>query len=192
MNDKKPLGRWNWRSMVVQYGLSLLFLVFIAWSHTFGFVPGQAIGRSFTLFVLEMAAFLPFMFVLVGLFDIWVPKEKVMRHVGKGSGILGTMWVILLVMLQAGPLSGAFPVAAMLWKKGCTPFNVFVYLGAFSALKIPMLTFEVGFLGWKFSLLRTLFSLPVFILIAAVIDRSFRAAPFVMKQPEQSNYKATI
>ncbi|URA11039.1 hypothetical protein [Thermospira aquatica] len=48
--------------------------------------------------------------------------------------------------------------------------NVFIYLGAFSAYKIPMLTFEIAFLGIKFSFLRTLFSLPVFIAIGYLMD----------------------
>jgi hypothetical protein len=54
--------------------------------------------------------------------------------------------VILLAMLQAGPLYGAFPVAYLLWKKGASIKNIFIYLGAFSTLKILMLTFEIGFL----------------------------------------------
>ena len=115
------------------------------------------------MFLLEMAAILPLMFILIGLFDVWVPREKIMRHLGPEAGAMGILWVILLAMLQAGPLYAAFPVAAMLWKKGCSVRNVFVYLGAFSTLKIPMLAFEISFLGLEFSLLRALFSLPVFI-----------------------------
>ncbi len=43
---------------------------------------------------------------------------------------MGIFWVVLLAMLQAGPLYAAFPVAALLWKKGCSVRNVFIYLGA--------------------------------------------------------------
>ena len=43
--------------------------------------------------------------------------------------------------------------------------------GAFSALKIPMLTFEVAFLGWQFSLVRTAVTLPVFVLLAYLLER---------------------
>jgi len=62
-------------------------------------------------------------------------------------------------------------VAVGLWRKGCAPRNVFIYLGAFSAMKIPMLTFEVAFLGWSFSLTRTLITLPVFIIIGLVMEK---------------------
>jgi len=91
-------------------------------------------------------------------------------HIGKDSGIKGSLWIICLAMLAAGPLYGAFPVAAMLWKKGSSIRNIFIYIGAFSTLKIPMLTFETSFLGWKFTLLRTAITLPVFIVIAFILE----------------------
>jgi len=117
------------------------------------------------------------------LFDVWVPREKIARHVGPGSGSWGIFWVILLAMLQAGPLYASFPVAALLWKKGCSVRNVFVYLGAFTTLKIPMLAFEIGFLGLKFSLLRALFSLPVFIGIGYLLALVLKNRNFAVKEP---------
>ncbi len=135
------------------------------------FAFGREAGAGFWSFTLEMAAFLPAMFVLVGLFDVWVPRRVVERHVGRDSGPLAIVWMVLLGTLQAGPLYGAFPVAVALWRKGTAPRNVFIYLGAFSALKIPMLTFEVAFLGWQFSLVRTAVTLPVFIALAYLLER---------------------
>jgi len=135
------------------------------------FAFGREAGAGLWSFSLEMAAFLPAMFILVGLFDVWVPRSVVERHVGRDSGPLAILWMVLLGTLQAGPLYGAFPVAVALWRKGTAPRNVFIYLGAFSALKIPMLTFEVAFLGWQFSLVRTAVTLPVFIFLAYLLER---------------------
>jgi uncharacterized membrane protein YraQ (UPF0718 family) len=132
---------------------------------------GQGAGESLVRFMLEMATVLPPMFILVGLFDVWVPREFVERRVGRDTGFGAMPWMVLLAMMQAGPLYVAFPVAISLWRKGCSPRNVFVYLGAFSALKIPMLSFEVAFLGWRFSLARSAISLPVFILLAILMER---------------------
>lgn len=97
---------------------------------------------------------------------------------------MGILWVILLAMLQAGPLYAAFPVAAMLWEKGCSVRNVFVYLGAFSTLKIPMLAFEISFLGLEFSLLRAMFSLPVFIGIGYLLVLVLKNKSFAIKEPK--------
>ena len=168
-----------------RYILMLMFCVFIIASYCFNLDFGYKIGNNFWIFFKELITFLPFMFILVGLFDVWFPKEKVEKYIGKESGIKGTFWVILLAMLQAGPLYGAFPVAYLLWKKGCSIRNVFIYLGAFSTLKIPMLTFETGFLGIKFTLLRTAFTLPVFIIIAVLMEAYLKNKNFEIKQPEE-------
>jgi uncharacterized membrane protein YraQ (UPF0718 family) len=117
-----------------------------------------------------MITFIPFLFIIVGLFDVWVPKEKIQKHIGKGSGIKGILLVTLLAMLQAGPLYGAFPVAYILYKKGASIRNIFIYLGAFASLKIPMLGIEIGYLGIKFTLVRTLVSLPLFIGIGYLME----------------------
>jgi len=153
---------------------ALVALVLVLWAYDRLVAPfafGREAGAGFWAFALEMAAFLPAMFVLVGLFDVWMPRRVVERHVGRDSGPLAILWMVLLGTLQAGPLYGAFPVAVALWHKGTAPRNVFIYLGAFSALKIPMLTFEVAFLGWQFSLVRTAVTLPVFIALAYLLER---------------------
>ena len=117
------------------------------------------------------------MFLLVGLFEVWVPRAVIERYAGRRSGAAAVPWMILLATLQAGPLYGAYPVAVSLWKKGCAPWNVFIYLGMFSALKIPLLTFEVSFLGWEFSLARTAVTIPVFtglgIILAKLLPRDY-------------------
>jgi uncharacterized membrane protein YraQ (UPF0718 family) len=164
-------------------GLSLLFILFLAFSYLLPFPAGIEIGKNFRLFLLEMASILPLMFILIGLFDVWVPREKIMRHLGPEAGAMGILWVVLLAMLQAGPLYAAFPVAALLWKKGCSVRNVFIYLGAFSTLKIPMLAFEIGFLGLRFSLLRALFSLPVFVGIGYLLEVILKNKNFTVEDP---------
>jgi uncharacterized membrane protein YraQ (UPF0718 family) len=136
-----------------------------------GFKPGQMIYSNFNEFFIEMISFIPFLFILIGLFDVWFPKEMLEKHIGQESGIKGIFLVILLAMLQAGPLYGAFPVAYLLHKKGASVKNIFIYLGAFSSMKIPMLGIEMGYLGIKFTILRTLISLPLFILIGYMMER---------------------
>jgi uncharacterized membrane protein YraQ (UPF0718 family) len=148
-----------------------------------GFQTGIRAVSHFNSFFLEMIVFLPVLFILIGLLDVWIPRERVERHVGKESGMKGIFWVILLAMLQAGPLYGAFPVSYMLWKKGCSVRNIFIYLGAFSTLKIPMLTFETGFMGWRFTLVRTALTLPVFIMIAFAMERLTSKKGFSMNDP---------
>jgi uncharacterized membrane protein YraQ (UPF0718 family) len=169
--------------LLTKYSLALLFLIFVGLSYVFDFAAGEQIGKNFWVFFREMIVFLPLMFILIGLFDVWVPRERIEKHIDKSSGWKGTALVILLAGLQAGPLYGAFPFAYILWKKGCNIRNVFIYLGAFATLKIPMITFEIGFLGLKFSLLRTLITLPVFILVGYVMEWHLKNKNFEVKHP---------
>jgi uncharacterized membrane protein YraQ (UPF0718 family) len=166
-----------------QYKFPVFFLIFIGLSWLFEFAAGKQIGTNFWMFFSEMILFLPLMFILIGLFDVWVPRGRIEKHISSEAGWKGTGLVILLAMLQAGPLYGAFPFAYLLWKKGCSVRNIFIYLGAYSTIKIPMLTFEIGFLGLKFSLLRTLISLPLFIATGYLMERYLAGKNFEMKQP---------
>jgi uncharacterized membrane protein YraQ (UPF0718 family) len=149
----------------------LLFIAFSVFSYFIGFKPGQMVYSNFNEFFIEMISFIPFLFILIGLFDVWVPKEMIEKHIGKESGIKGMSLVILLAMLQAGPLYGAFPVAYILHKKGASVKNIFIFLGAFSSMKIPMLGIEMGYLGINFTIIRTLVSLPLFILIGYIMEK---------------------
>ena len=158
---------WPWLALAAVLGL---------WVY-YGRVSGEGLpagptaeGRLKDIF-LEPAQVLPPMFLLLGLFDVWVPRRIVERYLGEGAGVAAVPWVMLLGMIQMGPLYAAYPVAMSLWRKGCTPRNVFIYLGAFTTAKIPMVGFEVAFLGWRFSLARVLLTVPVFILVGVATAR---------------------
>ncbi len=155
-----------------------VYAVLTVVSFTIGFNPGKTVFTNFTQSFVEMITFVPFLFIIVGLFDVWVPKERIQRHIGQESGVKGIVLVILLAMLQAGPLYGAFPVAYMLYKKGASVRNIFIYLGAFSSMKIPMLGIEIGYLGIEFSLARSLISLPLFIGIGYLMERYLKGRHF--------------
>ncbi|MDZ7798693.1 MAG: permease [Patescibacteria group bacterium] len=160
-NSIKKHKRYIW---LTGYLIATLISFFL------GFNPGKEVFGNFTKFFIEMVTFIPFLFIIIGLFDVWFPKEKIEKHIGQESGIKGMFLVIILAMLQAGPLYGAFPVAYILYKKGASIKNIFIYLGAFSSLKIPMLGIEIGYLGINFTLARTLVSLPLFIAVGYLME----------------------
>jgi uncharacterized membrane protein YraQ (UPF0718 family) len=160
------------------YGWITLYLVFTAIAFIVDFNPGKLIFNNFSNSVIEMILFIPFLFIIVGLLDVWVPKEKIQKHIGQESGIRGIAVMVILAMLQAGPLYGAFPVAYLLYKKGASIRNIFIYLGAFTSMKIPMLGIEIGYLGIEFTLARTLISLPLFIGIGYIMERYLKNRHF--------------
>lgn len=117
----------------------------------------------------EMILILPPIFVLLGLLDIWVPKDTMIRFMGEGSGVKGTLLAIFIGSAAAGPLYAAFPIAAVFMKKGVSFLNVLIFIGAWSTTKIPMFLFEMTSLGARFAVTRLLIDLPGIILIAWMI-----------------------
>jgi uncharacterized membrane protein YraQ (UPF0718 family) len=113
-----------------------------------------------------MIVFLPSIFILLGLLDVWVERETMIKIMGKNSGLLGILIAYFLGSAAAGPLYAAFPVAGVLLKKGCNFFNVLIFMGAWSTTKIPLLLFESSSLGLDFMLLRLILDIPGIALIA--------------------------
>jgi len=97
------------------------------------------------------------------LFEVWVKKEKVEKHLGRESGFIAYIWVILLAGTTVGGLYVAFPVAYSLYHKGAKLSVVFTYVGAAAICRIPIVIFEASFMGIKFSLIRLFVSIPLVI-----------------------------
>lgn len=155
------LKRYQW--------VLLLLLVdgsFYAWDQSLGRNIVTQTADSF----LQMLSFIPPVFLILGLLDTWVPREKVVSHLGPGTGLKGLVLAVLLGMANAGPLYAAFPIAAVMLKKGTSLFNVLVFIGAWATLKIPMFLFETQFLGGLFSVTRWICSLAGIVLIAFSVD----------------------
>lgn len=112
---------------------------------------------------------LPPIFLLLGLMDVWVPREQMVKYMGAGSGVRGPILAFLLGSFAAGPLYGAFPFATVLMKKGASLLNILIFIGAWSTTKIPMLLFEISALGPRFALSRLAVDLVGIIIIAFAI-----------------------
>lgn len=132
--------------------------------------------------VLEMLKVVPPIFVLLGLMDTWVNKETMMKYMGKEAGFIGGILAFLLGSLAAGPLYAAFPIAGMLLKKGTTLFNVFIFVGAWSTTKIPLLLFEASSMGIEFTIIRFMINLVGIVMIAKLSEG------FLSKQQQNEIY----
>ena len=146
------------------------YILFLIISFAFGFNPGKEIGYNFLSFSVEMLKILPAAFILIGLFEVWVKKETVEKHLGEGSGIRGYVWAILLAGTTVGGLYVAFPVAYALYSKGAKLSVIFTYIGAAAICRVPMAIFEASFLGIKFTVIRLLVSLPLVVIAAILLE----------------------
>ncbi|HBF36958.1 MAG TPA: permease [Firmicutes bacterium] len=119
----------------------------------------------------EMLLVIPPIFLLLGFLDIWVPKETMTRYMGQEAGMKGVLLAIFIGSAAAGPLYGAFPVAAVLMKKGVSFTNILIFIGAWSTTKIPMFLFEMAALGPRFAWTRLAVDIPGIIIIAWILNR---------------------
>ena len=119
----------------------------------------------------QMFFVIPPIFLLLGLLDIWVPRSTMIRYMGEGSGIKGMLLAFFIGSAAAGPLYGAFPVAAVFMKKGVKFLNVLIFLGAWSSTKIPMFLFELESLGTKFAITRLFVDIPGIILMSYLLTK---------------------
>lgn len=117
----------------------------------------------------SMLLVVPPIFLLLGLLDVLVPRETMMKFMGPGAGIRGPLIAFALGSAAAGPLYGAFPVASMLMKKGASFTNILIFIGAWSTTKVPMFLFETQALGYRFALARLAIDLVGIVVIALAI-----------------------
>jgi uncharacterized membrane protein YraQ (UPF0718 family) len=124
----------------------------------------------------EMLLVLPPIFIILGLLDVWVPRERMIKLMGEASGWRGALIAFLLGSAAAGPLYAAFPVAQVLLKKGASMRNVLILIGAWSTTKIPLLMFELTSMGARFTLTRLIVDLGGILLIALLLERFMKDA----------------
>ena len=151
------------------------FLIMLCISFALLLIDPKSGGNVFRLTganLLEMASVLPPIFILLGLLDVWVERETMVRYMGQGSGIKGAALAFFLGSAAAGPLYAAFPVAVVLLRKGARLGNVFLFLGAWSTTKLPLLLFEAASLGTRYMLIRFAFNIAGILLIAFLLEKS--------------------
>lgn len=180
---KKPWHKrikWDWTLLAVLTPLTLtLSLVFQE--------QGKRVGRVTWDFFLEMLAVFPAVLIIMGLFAVWVSREKVVKYLGEGSGIQGLVLSMLLGALPTGPLYIAFPMGAMLLKKGARVANVMAFLSAWACIKIPQELMEFQFMGWKFALTRLALTIVFVGLLCLVAEWIYNRIPEKTTATEQAD-----
>lgn len=125
--------------------------------------------------LLQMFMLIPPIFIIMGLMDVWVPKETLMKYMGKNARFTGLLIAFILGTVAAGPIYVAFPMGLLLLKKGAKLSNVIFFFGVWSSTKLPIVLFEVASFGMTFTLIHIAVSLPLYLLTAYYIEQ--RIAP---------------
>ena len=158
-------------ALLIRYRAFILTAAGLAVLTLFNYDLGiKVLGNAGSQFV-QMFLIIPPVFILLGLLDAWIPRETMIRYMGEGSGLKGILLAFAIGSAAAGPLYGAFPVAAVFMKKGVKFSNILIFIGAWSTTKIPMFMFEFSALGAKFAVTRLLVDIPGIIIIAFLLSK---------------------
>ena len=118
----------------------------------------------------QMFLVLPPIMILLGLMDVWIPRESMMKYMGDKSGIKGVAIAMLIGSIAAGPMYAAFPFTTVLLKKGVKFSNIIIFMNAWCVTKISTLMFEFSSLGYKFTLARLIIDIPGVILMGYIAE----------------------
>ena len=147
-----------------------LFLSIVALAYIIMFIAKPAMGiesvKSSGYYIKEMLMIMPVIFILTALLDMWVPKEKILRYLGKEAKTKGILLSFVVGSISAGPVYAAFPMCVMLHKKGASIRNIVIILSSWAVIKVPMLLNEAKFLGLKFMALRWVLTVIVIIIFS--------------------------
>lgn len=122
-------------------------------------------------YFIEMLEILPAVFIISGLLQAWVPTSVILKYFGDGSGIKGKAIALLIGSISAGPIYAAFPVCAMLYKKGASVDNLVIILSTWAVIKVPMLLTEAKFMGLEYMMIRWILTVVSIFIMAFIIKR---------------------
>jgi uncharacterized membrane protein YraQ (UPF0718 family) len=120
---------------------------------------------------ISMLKIVPPIFLLIGLLDVWVPRETMIKLMGDKSGVRGIAIAFFLGTMTAGPLVAAFPVATIMLKKGARYANVLFFLMIWASAKLPIVFFQATTLGLKYTVVTNITLIVVYLFGTAAIER---------------------
>lgn len=118
----------------------------------------------------SVSAILFSVFVFIGLFNVWVREDQIVKHLGEKAGAKGLFLGAALGTIIHGPLASVFPLMRSLLDKGATLAVVVAVFSAY-AIKIPMIPLELKLLGFKFTIIHNLLIFITAPLIGVIMEK---------------------
>ncbi len=119
------------------------------------------------------AALLIIAFVIVGYVNVLAPQELVRAWIGPDSGWRGLFLGQGAGMLLPGGPYVVFPLVAVLYEAGAGLGPTVTLVTSWAMLALLNLSFELPFMGWRFTAVRWGLGLPVPLLAGAVAQLVF-------------------
>ena len=129
-------------------------------------------GWGFTWKTTKQNALLIFLaFIIVGFVNVLSPEELITSWIGPDSGWQGILSSEFLGMLLPGGPYVVFPIVAILMQAGAGLAPVITLITSWSTQSLLTVSFELPFMGWRFTAVRWSIGLliPLLTGVAAVL-----------------------
>ena len=107
-------------------------------------------------------------FVIVGYVKVLAPQDLVRDWVGPQSGFRGVLVGTGAGMLLPGGPYVVFPLIAAIYNAGAGLGPTLAMITAWSSLALLTISFELPFLGWRFTMIRLSLGLPTPLLVGLI------------------------
>lgn len=107
-------------------------------------------------------------FLIVGFVDVLAPQNMIEKFLGPNSGWNGLLLAEVIGMLLPGGPYAVFPIIGVIYQAGAGLGPVLTLITSYSLLALLTITFELPFMGWRFTLVRWGIGLIVPLLVGAV------------------------
>ncbi len=141
--------------------MGLLALCLSIYSYTRG-VHINGLGNALKM-GLNILPVLLFAFIIIGMINSLDLSDNIRKIFGNDTGIAGIATASLAGMLTPGGTFVALSVGGTLLKSGAGIGSVVAYIIAYSTWDLTRTPFEIGFMGWKYVLVKwcCILTLPV-------------------------------
>jgi len=138
-----------------------IWLIISIFSPSKGFEVGKVAYNAFVQSVKIIIA----VFFFIGLLQVWLNSETLAKIMGKEAGWLKYLIASTIPIFIGGSLFSIFPLLSVLLEKGASYGAVLAFITAWSG-KAPLIPLEIHFLGLHFTILRTVFVIPMALIVA--------------------------
>ncbi len=141
---------------------AVIYAIIVIFSYLYAFKKDKGKSKkSISKGVAQFFKQLPFLyaiFLLVGLFDVFIPKSAVVSVIGRGKGFIAIINSVLIGSVVGGPVASVYPLGKLLLDKGTTLAVAAVFMNAWIMVGFITMPFEISVFGKKFTFVRNTLS----------------------------------
>lgn len=100
-------------------------------------------------------------FLIVGYVEVLSPQDLIQRWIGPQSGVSGILMAEAVGTLLPGGPYAVFPIIGVIYDAGAGLAPTITLVTSWATLALISVSFELSFMGWRFTAVRWGSSLPV-------------------------------